>query len=167
MNQVEQFLKEKFNTSDGRNIYTKEDLINFATEYNKQFLLDLSKKLDEQCERMAEFKNKLEDVLLPNDLDYLDKHWAQKEKRIESIIQKLKEELPKMEGRVTEVAKGLSTDEFMAMDEKVKEINKEFQEAVKKFDQQKKDLNLYFYSHLGLFKQGNAGHIYEYTPNIY
>lgn len=60
MNQVEQFLKEKFNTSDGRNIYTKEDLINFATEYNKQFLLDLSKKLDEQCERMAEFKNKLE-----------------------------------------------------------------------------------------------------------
>ena len=108
MNQVEQFLKEKFNTSDGRNIYTKEDLINFATEYNKQFLLDLSKKLDEQCERMAEFKNKLEDVLLPNDLDYLDKNWAQKEKRIESIIQKLKEELPKMEGRVTEVAKGLS-----------------------------------------------------------
>lgn len=72
MNQVEQFLKEKFNTSDGRNIYTKEDLINFATEYNKQFLLDLSKKLDEQCERMAEFKNKLEDVLLPNDLEALD-----------------------------------------------------------------------------------------------
>lgn len=61
----------------------------------------------------------------------------------------------------------ITIDEFKAMDEKVKEINKEFQEAVKKFDQQKKDLNLYFYSHLGLFKQGNAGHIYEYTPNIY
>lgn len=61
----------------------------------------------------------------------------------------------------------ITIHEFKAMDEKVKEINKEFQDAVKKFDQQKKDLNLYFYSHLGLFKQGNAGHIYEYTPNIY
>lgn len=61
----------------------------------------------------------------------------------------------------------ITIDEFRAMDEKVKEINKEFQDAVKKFDQQKKDLNLYFYSHIGLFKQGNAGHIYEYTPNIY
>ena len=61
----------------------------------------------------------------------------------------------------------ITIDEFKAMDEKVKEINKEFKDAVKKFDQQKKDLNLYFYNHLGLFKQENAGHIYEYTPNIY
>ena len=107
MNQVEKFLQEKFNT-EGRNIYTKEELINFATEYNNNFLLDLSKKLDDQSKRLAEFKNKIEAVLLPNDLDYLENHWAQKEKRLEAIITKLKE-LPKMEGRVTEVAKGLAT----------------------------------------------------------
>lgn len=102
---VDKFFEEKFKT--GRT-YTKEELIQFATEYNKHFLLDLSKKLDEQAEKMGEFKTKLEDVLLPNDLDYLEKHWAQKEKRIESIIAKLKE-LPKMEGMITEVAKNIAT----------------------------------------------------------
>jgi len=57
--------------------------------------------------------------------------------------------------------------EFKEMLEANEKINNEFKEAVKKFDSQKKELEMYFFSHIGLFKQSNAGHIYEYTPNIY
>jgi hypothetical protein len=57
--------------------------------------------------------------------------------------------------------------EFKEMLEANEKINNEFKEAVKKFDSQKKELEMYFFSHIGLFKQQNAGHIYEYSANLY
>jgi hypothetical protein len=54
---------------------------------------------------------------------------------------------------------------FNAIAAKCAEINAEFKEAVKKFDNQKDSLNMSALSYWGLFGQQNAGHIYEYTPN--
>jgi hypothetical protein len=61
----------------------------------------------------------------------------------------------------------IELSDFKKMIAEVDQINAEFKEAVKKFDSQKTSLNMYFYSHIGLFKQQNAGHIYEYSANLY
>jgi hypothetical protein len=61
----------------------------------------------------------------------------------------------------------IQLSDFKKMIAEVEQINAEFKEAVKKFDSQKTSLSMYFYSHIGLFKQQNAGHIYEYSANLY
>jgi hypothetical protein len=61
----------------------------------------------------------------------------------------------------------IELSDFKKMIAEVDRINAEFKEAVKKFDSQKSSLNMYFLSHIGLFKQQNAGHIYEYSANLY
>jgi hypothetical protein len=61
----------------------------------------------------------------------------------------------------------MQLSDFKKMIAEIEQINAEFKEAVKKFDSQKTSLSMYFYSHIGLFKQQNAGHIYEYSANLY
>jgi hypothetical protein len=61
----------------------------------------------------------------------------------------------------------IDLSDFKKIIAEVDQINAEFKEAVKKFDSQKSSLNMYFLSHIGLFKQQNAGHIYEYSANLY
>jgi hypothetical protein len=63
--------------------------------------------------------------------------------------------------------KDITLQEFKNLQERNTKINAEFQAAIEKFDQQKKELEMYFYSHIGLFRQENAGHTYQYSANIY
>ena len=63
--------------------------------------------------------------------------------------------------------KDITIQEFKNLEERSNQINNEFQAAIQKFDQQKKELGLNFYSHIGLFRQENAGHTYQYSANLY
>ena len=52
--------------------------------------------------------------------------------------------------------------EYMEMIAENDRINKEMQEAIEKYEAEKSRLNLFRLSHIGLFEQRSAKHLYEY-----
>lgn len=64
-------------------------------------------------------------------------------------------------------SRDITLQEFKNIEERNTLINNEFKQCIEKFDHQKKELEMYFYSHIGLFRQENTGHTYKYSTNIY
>jgi len=60
--------------------------------------------------------------------------------------------------------KDFTIEEYIELSEKINAINKQFEGAVKLFEEQKDALKLHDFSHFGLLNYTNAGHIYKYEP---
>lgn len=59
-------------------------------------------------------------------------------------------------------AQDITEQQYNELTEAVEASNKKLQEAMEAHNNEKKRLNLYFYSTLGLFEQRNAGHVYKF-----
>lgn len=60
-------------------------------------------------------------------------------------------------------AQDITYSEYCQLIDAAEENNKRLEEAINAHSKTQSDLNLYFYSTLGLFEQRNAGHVYKFN----